>query len=441
MPRGQAASGKVAMTPSRPGLRRRAAGFAASADGGIAILFALAAIPLLGAVGAALDYSRAASARSVMALAADSAALAAANEAKRRIEAGESDATALPAGAAVGIEAYKGIVRPGISTADPTLDVTHAGMLISATVTAKGVSPNVFAAFLPSRTSELGITATAATSLTPFVDVSLLVDVSGSMAIGADAAAIARLQSALGCAFACHDGAPVKGTSMDAYQWAVSQGIPLRTQVVNAGIAEFLDWLGQQPKTTTFNRVGIYSFSDALIQTATYSSNMTLTKGNLPQTTNAASEFTAATHFNEIMPLFTQTIGPAGDGSSRSQPKKLVIIATDGVQDPNRTWTKNPPLRAQVAPFDPAQCKALKDAGVSVGVIHTAYVPLTWDWGYNLTLGQPSQIGGPGTRADDVAPQLKACASPGLYQVASSTMIAQAFQTIFSTFALTRYTQ
>lgn len=417
------------------------AAFARSRDGGVALLFALAAIPLLGAVGAALDYSRASSARSVMALAADAAALAAANETKRQIEAGAPDGPAQDAGRAVGLDAYKGIVRPGISAADPQIAVSRAGMTISATVTAKGTSPNVFAAFLPTQTTQLGITSTAATSLTPFVDIALLVDVSGSMSIGADAAAIARLQSALGCAFACHDGTPVKGTNMDAYQWAVSQGIPLRTQAVNTGISEFLDWLGAQPRTTTFNRVGIYSFADTLIQTASYSSNMTMTKGNLPQTTNAASELTAATHFKEIMPLFTQTIGAAGDGSTRAQAKKLVIIATDGVQDPNRTWTTNTALRAQVGAFDPAQCTALKNAGVSVGVIHTAYVSLAPDWGYLATLGQPSQIGGPGTRADDVGPQLAKCASPGLYQVASSAMIAQAFQSIFSTFALTRYTQ
>jgi hypothetical protein len=134
-------------------------------------------------------------------------------------------------------------------------------------------------------------------------------------------------------------------------------------------------------------------------------------------------------------------VGAGGDGGTAMTAKKLVIIATDGVEDPNRTWTWNLPLRAQVTAFDPAACSALKNAGVSIGIIHTRYVPLTWDWGYMATLGEPSQIGGPGSRVDDVAPQLQKCASPGLYAVATSTTIGQAFQNIFQNFSANRLTQ
>lgn len=56
------------------------AGFCRDRRGGTAMLFALASIPVLGIVGAALDYSRASSTRSLMQNAADSAALAAARE-------------------------------------------------------------------------------------------------------------------------------------------------------------------------------------------------------------------------------------------------------------------------------------------------------------------------------------------------------------------------
>lgn len=56
-------------------LRTAAARFPAATDGNIAVLFALAAVPVLSFVGVAIDYSRANSARSSMQAAMDSAAL------------------------------------------------------------------------------------------------------------------------------------------------------------------------------------------------------------------------------------------------------------------------------------------------------------------------------------------------------------------------------
>src|SRR3954467_12888929 len=55
----------------RGGLTR----FAASEDGNIAVIFAIALVPILGFVGAAIDYTRANAARSSMQAALDSTAL------------------------------------------------------------------------------------------------------------------------------------------------------------------------------------------------------------------------------------------------------------------------------------------------------------------------------------------------------------------------------
>src|SRR3954447_22208718 len=49
--------------------------FAAAREGNVATMFAIAVLPLLGLVGAAVDYSRVASARSSMQTALDSTAL------------------------------------------------------------------------------------------------------------------------------------------------------------------------------------------------------------------------------------------------------------------------------------------------------------------------------------------------------------------------------
>jgi Flp pilus assembly protein TadG len=62
-------------------LRRQALQFGADRRGNVAIIFGLAAIPLIGAVGAAVDYSRASSTRAAMQAAVDSTALMLSREA------------------------------------------------------------------------------------------------------------------------------------------------------------------------------------------------------------------------------------------------------------------------------------------------------------------------------------------------------------------------
>jgi hypothetical protein len=105
----------------------------------------------------------------------------------------------------------------------------------------------------------------------------------------------------------------------------------------------------------------------------------------------------AATYFDITLSQLANIVGSAGDGSSAALPRKLVLIATDGVQSqrewvlssaggartPLPTWQ----LPAAVTPLNPAWCKIFKDKGVDVGVLYTQYLPMTWDWGYNATVG------------------------------------------------------
>jgi Flp pilus assembly protein TadG len=63
-----------------PRLRRSTAEFLAARDGNVAVLFGIASIPIIIAVGVAVDYSRAAAARTAMQSATDSAALMASKD-------------------------------------------------------------------------------------------------------------------------------------------------------------------------------------------------------------------------------------------------------------------------------------------------------------------------------------------------------------------------
>src|SRR5262249_57101561 len=71
----------MANSHSRDELRSRLRTFSRDRSGNVVIIFGLALIPILGLVGAAVDYSRAGSARTAMQVALDAAALTLSKEA------------------------------------------------------------------------------------------------------------------------------------------------------------------------------------------------------------------------------------------------------------------------------------------------------------------------------------------------------------------------
>jgi hypothetical protein len=109
----------------------------------------------------------------------------------------------------------------------------------------------------------------------------------------------------------------------------------------------------------------------------------------------------------------------------------MVIIATDGVNDPTRAWVSQTSLRSQVRVFDTSFCNSFKTNGVTVAIINTPYYPMTWDWGYNATLGQPGSLGG-ATRVDDIPIALSACAGSNFVQAADVATIQSSFTYLFS---------
>jgi hypothetical protein len=56
---------------------------------------------------------------------------------------------------------------------------------------------------------------------------------------------------------------------------------------------------------------------------------------------------------------------------------------------------------------------------------------MTWDWGYNATLGQPGSLGG-ATRVDDIPIALSACAGTNFIQASDPATIQSAFTTLFA---------
>lgn len=418
--------------------RIRGARFLSDRRGSMPMLFALMIVPMVGMVGGVIDYGKAVSDRTRLNNALDAAAIVAANKAQADDATNATDATIVANAQAAALASFNATPKlPAGSVA--TFKVT----LLNRTVTVNGSytssTPTTLLKVLGIQQFPLGASAISAVNLSPMVDIYLMIDVSGSMALGATSADIAKLRAGLnGCAFACHDGVKVNNTKYDAFEWAEAQGIKLRVDEVNDGITDFITWLKSQTSASKRIRIAVYSFSTTLDTIVPITSNLSTAASKLPQAPSASGDYDGATLFKELMPSFAKKVGKGGDGITT--PKKLVIIATDGVQDPTRTWSSTQPqLRPQVAPFAPASCRAL-DTSVSVGVLYAPYLQMPWDWGYNATLGQPSQIGNSGTRFDDIIPQLKACttASNLFVDTSTTTTIGDAFVKIFQSFTQVR---
>lgn len=213
--------------------------------------------------------------------------------------------------------------------------------------------------------------------------------------------------------------------------WALSKGIELRFQVVNQGVQNLLTYLKSDATLKSHVKVGLWSFDHTLTQMSPLTSDFASVSNNFPTPSLATSDEAAATPFDSLIGNFVSMVGKAGDGTSSGSPQKMVIIATDGVNDPTRAWTWNIPLRSQVKVFDTGFCQTFKSNGVTIAIINTPYFPMMWDWGYRDTLGQPGSLGG-ATRVDDIPIALSACAGKNFTIASDVSAIQSSFTNLFT---------
>lgn len=185
--------------------------------GNVAVIFAITAIPLISAIGCAVDYSLATRMKAKLQTAADAAGIAALSQkspgfiaasvmtGSGSVDAGVTDANNVFDANMSGITGYQNLVRSST--------VTKTGIRLAATVT---YTADVAVSFLKvigfQKLTVTGASSSAAT-LPPYLDFYLTLDVSGSMGLPSTAAEQTRLsqvnpdnyrQYSTGCTFACH---------------------------------------------------------------------------------------------------------------------------------------------------------------------------------------------------------------------------------------------
>jgi Flp pilus assembly protein TadG len=200
-------------------------GFLTDRRGNVAVITAIAAVPVIAAIGCVVDYSTAAMIKTKLQAAADAATLAAVSANSTVV----ATAKAMTANGAVsGGQTYtQNFFDSNLSTAPAnvgyngstrTASVSKTGTTINATLTYTATVPTFFLGLIGHSTISVSGNSTSSYTLPSYLDFYLMLDVSGSMGMPSTSAEMTRLQAVNpdnlnsnsnqgypnGCTFACH---------------------------------------------------------------------------------------------------------------------------------------------------------------------------------------------------------------------------------------------
>jgi Flp pilus assembly protein TadG len=197
-------------------VRTLAGEFGSATRGNSAIIFAIAALPIISAVGCVIDYSYASMIKTKLQAAADAATLATVSNNSPIVTTakGMSGSGSVSGGSTYLTNFFNEDTSAftGISLT-PTPTVTKTGQSVAATATFSYAVPTYFLKIMGYSTITVSGTSTASFTLPTYIDFYLMLDVSGSMSFPSTTAEQQRLlavnpdnlgQYAGGCQFACH---------------------------------------------------------------------------------------------------------------------------------------------------------------------------------------------------------------------------------------------
>jgi Flp pilus assembly protein TadG len=418
--------------------------FASDRKGNVAIIFALALVPITFLTGMGIDYTVATQRKAMLDSAADSAALAGvtptmmSQPSSASITAAQNMFNAL-------VTNISGVASPNVS-----VSASDNGLKRTVNVTYTASSPNTFAGVLGQAAWALNGSSQSTASVAPNIDFYLLLDNSPSMAIAATTSGIntmvANTSKQGGCAFACHETNPAADNlgnpnNEDNYTLAKNLGVVTRIQNLNTATQTLMDTATttEQNYNSTY-RMAIYTFNTGGINTITARTASLSTAKSLAAgidvlqvyknnwLTSSASNSDEDTDFEAAMTGINGVMPNPGTGMAGSTPQEVLFLVSDGVDDSNKNGSRHQAL------FDTSFCTTVKNRGIRIAVLYTTYLPLPTNSWYNTYIApfQP-QISG----------NMKNCASPGLFfQVSTDQDISAAMNALFlSAVATARLTQ
>jgi hypothetical protein len=357
----------------RPCLRDHAAG--------VALMFAILVIPIIAMVGLAIDLSLVTLFKKQLNAATDAAALAAVRTAADAFSAGRRNYIEL--GQVAGLQWFnsQSSTMLDLDMQEPEVAVTQSGAVFASRVTYNGMVPTDFARLFGITGVPVGGASSATITTTAYVSVTFLFDNSSSMLLAATQAGVDLMNSitpsmkniltvpklgGLPCAFACH----WDPNGRDYYGVARNAGVLLRFDVARFALGSAITEILNEELFADQFSVGIYTFGGMLQQVYPSDSRQSFSTDLAGGRTAAQTiqspivTYRANTDFPKAMAALASASTEAGDGSSPSSPRKVLIILTDGMADYND----------HKGPIDPANCGAIKNLGFNVYVFYTSYL-------------------------------------------------------------------
>ena len=421
------------------GVMRQVHRFRRDNGGSMAIMMGLTAVPLIFAVGAGIDYGTANMAKAKLDAVADAAALSAVDH---------QAITGTPAAAQTTAQTTfnaEAVDIPNVTVGNVAATVTDSTTGRTAVVNYTATKANLFMGIFGDPTTTLTGSSTAQAGLTTNINFYLLLDNSPSMNIAATSAGIQTMVNNTsaqgGCAFACHESNPSSDNlgnpgGEDNYTLAKNLGVVTRIQNLASATQSLMSSAASMEGSNQQYQMAIYTFNNSSLSTIqaltsnlgnpktaaaninveeVYSNNW-LTKTSQNNDTDTNFE-TAMSAINTIMPS-------PGTGTPASTPQEVLFIVSDGVDDEvasscSQTLDGN---RCQ-QPFDTTWCTTIKNRGIQIAVLYTAYLPLPTNSWYNEWVA-PFQ--------NQISPNMESCASTGMFfSVTTDGDITAAMQTLF----------
>jgi len=215
-----AAMKKLARGARLARLRALVSSFATNRRGNVAVISALAMLPMVAAVGCVIDYTTASTIKTELQAAADAASLATVSinspvitTAKAMSGSGTVSGGSTYATNFFSANLASAPADTGYTSLTPSATVSRTGTTVTATVSFTAQVPTYFMGIMGYKTIAESGTSTASYTLPTYIDFYLMLDVSGSMSFPSTSSEQARLMAVnpdnlgeypAGCQFACH---------------------------------------------------------------------------------------------------------------------------------------------------------------------------------------------------------------------------------------------
>jgi Flp pilus assembly protein TadG len=409
--------------------------FASDRRGNIAVIFALALLPILSFVGAAIDYSMATRAKAKLTSALDTAVLVATakTEITKSASTAQSDA----------LNTFTGqLAALSMTSTSVTINVTDSVTTRTASGTATATVTTYFMGMFGYKTLGISASSASAASLPAYIDFYVLLDNSPSQGLGATTADMTALQNATSdsCAFACHDTytSSTKKTLQTSSYYSIAKklGIKMRIDLVRDATQSLTDTATASQLVSNQYRMAVYTMGSdcsalGLTTISALSSSMSSVKTAVAGVDLMTIPYTnynndMCTDFDGTMTSMNTTIPTPGDGSS-SSPQKWLFFVSDGVADYYYPSSCSQTVISSSGrcqePLTTTICNTIKARGVKIAVLYTTYLAITNNSWYNTYIA-PFR--------SSISTKMQTCATSGYYyEVSSDSNITTALNALF----------